>query len=558
MNYKNNNLDNINRRAFIGKAALLGAVSVPLASVSSSSQAIGADDGGYSDVKTYNNLVEALNGSEGLGSFLRTTEYVAGSGVGGATYQVSSDPGFNLINPKKMDGSHNYLKLVYEGAFNLYHSGATEFTDSTENIAEALEYIADLEIIDGKYGTFVVSDLAITKQCHIHNITFMPTGSIELGRTNGTYLTDISYLNVKIDGVNSISSGVIQNKFLRCNFTNFVVENFNKINDTAIVFKGTTSCRFFNCTFQNSYNLWALTTYYNASNQSYVPSNENKFFGCNFIGSSSGNNGYSGAILSPEEGVLAANNNALIGCWFESDVSDSIQLRLETHVMLTVSGCRFEKGYIAVDYIDDNKFGNIIGSDLFTGNNFTGLKSDIAFIQVDGLKNQFRSIANYWDLSGGIKAINLINGGTKSTLNERTAGADLFGVLSDDIDYAGSINTPSVTTESIKLTDRKNGNGWVEYVLNSSSIEWMGESLIEIDTEGAISSDILSNIAGGSNGDVIKVKAKDNSRTIIIPKSTGTIRVPYGGLVLDNIFKVATFINDGYGRWLLDGFGDNK
>lgn len=88
-------------------------------------------------------------------------------------------------------------------------------------------------------------------------------------------------------------------------------------------------------------------------------------------------------------------------------------------------------------------------------------------------------------------------------------------------------------------------------------ITYDGKMLIAVDTEADAATDTLSNINGGSNGDILSFRAINNDRTIEIPASTGTIRVPAGGITLDNIFKVATFVNDGFGRWLLTSYQDN-
>ncbi len=66
-----------------------------------------------SEVTNYANLAQALAGSNAVLDFVTISERISGKGFGGGLYQVvSSDPGFNLINPAKTDSSGNFIKLI--------------------------------------------------------------------------------------------------------------------------------------------------------------------------------------------------------------------------------------------------------------------------------------------------------------------------------------------------------------------------------------------------------------------------------------------------------------
>jgi hypothetical protein len=67
-----------------------------------------------------------------VGDFIETYEYNAGTGVGGGKYEiVAADPGFNLINPAKTDGSGYFLQLI-TASIDIAQAGVV-FDDATDN-----------------------------------------------------------------------------------------------------------------------------------------------------------------------------------------------------------------------------------------------------------------------------------------------------------------------------------------------------------------------------------------------------------------------------------------
>lgn len=59
-------------------------------------------------------------------------------------------------------------------------------------------------------------------------------------------------------------------------------------------------------------------------------------------------------------------------------------------------------------------------------------------------------------------------------------------------------------------------------------------NLLTLDTEGAAASDILDQITGYSEGDIVTVRIADNSRIVIVP-SSATILLR-GGFTLNNVY----------------------
>lgn len=78
-------------------------------------------------INTYSNLIAALDGPDVVGTFITIPERVSGTGFGGGRYEVvSSNPGFNRINPQKTDGSGNYLELVRDKPYILYEQAGAQ------------------------------------------------------------------------------------------------------------------------------------------------------------------------------------------------------------------------------------------------------------------------------------------------------------------------------------------------------------------------------------------------------------------------------------------------
>jgi len=109
----------------------------------------------------------------------------------------------------------------------------------------------------------------------------------------------------------------------------------------------------------------------------------------------------------------------------------------------------------------------------------------------------------------------------------------------------------------VTLTDRSDSNGWAEQTISGGAITWNGLTCIQVDTEADAATDDLSTITGGNNGDILIMKAANSGRSVVIPASTGTIRVPAGGITLGGVFDMAVFINDGFGRWCLLCYSNN-
>jgi len=99
------------------------------------------------EVASYKTLADAIAGGGSVGDFVRTAEYTADSGIGGATYKiVSSAPSYlTTLNHAKTDGSGNYLEIVdFDGAIT--KSGCKDDTiDYSQNIEDSSALAATLD-----------------------------------------------------------------------------------------------------------------------------------------------------------------------------------------------------------------------------------------------------------------------------------------------------------------------------------------------------------------------------------------------------------------------------
>lgn len=66
----------------------------------------------------------------------------------------------------------------------------------------------------------------------------------------------------------------------------------------------------------------------------------------------------------------------------------------------------------------------------------------------------------------------------------------------------------------------------------------------EIDTEGEVATDDLDTVSGGSNGQILVLRAHDNARTVVVKDGTGNLQLA-GDMTLDNILDSLTLIFDG-------------
>jgi hypothetical protein len=119
----------------------------------------GVNVGNFASVSfaNYSNLNDAIIATFGnVGDFITTGEYNAGTGVGGGKYEiVAADPGYNLINPAKTDGSGYFLQLI--GLPSLEQAGADPLgiNDSTLSMHDIIN--AGFMVTSESNGEFLLS-----------------------------------------------------------------------------------------------------------------------------------------------------------------------------------------------------------------------------------------------------------------------------------------------------------------------------------------------------------------------------------------------------------------
>lgn len=109
---------------------------------------------------TYDNLAEALDGSDGVGSFVETSGRLTLTGVGGGLYKVVSiDPLLPTINPIKTDGSGNFLELQFENEISISQTSAVG--DGVANDFQPVQdaFNSGASIVNGETGKTYLSNI---------------------------------------------------------------------------------------------------------------------------------------------------------------------------------------------------------------------------------------------------------------------------------------------------------------------------------------------------------------------------------------------------------------
>jgi hypothetical protein len=137
----------------------------------------------------FDNLAAAIADVDGiavLGTFIRTGEYIAGSGIGGGTYEVVSvNPLFNLINPAKTDGSGNFLKLVSFDVITPALAGCSfdGTTNYAANFADLFDFsAANNYTIDGQHQTYQINSTIDVSNTSVINMNVIGVSTVDCFR----------------------------------------------------------------------------------------------------------------------------------------------------------------------------------------------------------------------------------------------------------------------------------------------------------------------------------------------------------------------------------------
>lgn len=98
------------------------------------------------------------------------------------------------------------------------------------------------------------------------------------------------------------------------------------------------------------------------------------------------------------------------------------------------------------------------------------------------------------------------------------------------------------------ITDRKVNTGEAQprTIASGAIMTLPGYSYYSVDTQSSSASDDLETISGGNEGDLIFIKAADDSRTVVIKDGTGNIKTNGSvDLSLDNTDDLAILHSDG-------------
>jgi len=511
-------------------------------------------------MKTFDTVAKLKLAKLKEGQFVETGGYYAKGDGGAARYLIVTPQSFDGYGDHEL--ANGNVAVLQVGLFiNIEQYGALAddmTTDYTNNVQAAIDYCVanqDTKLTGNGKSYRHDGELSITNDLYWCDTRLEHYGSntnaVMVSTGSNNYLK-LDMSNIRINGTNSTAwQGLSCEKTLRSSWIDVHVTNFTKVGAVGVLRKGCTSNRHWNCRFDLNYKNMEFRGFTNPSGGAQVPVNENKFFGCNF------NQSVSDSVTCNEDpsagGIKSSGNgNGFISCWLEDNGGRGITA--QNIADWTIFDTRFESNTTNSINIENTAGGTTINRIL--SNNFSALDAPDAHVRVDANVRGTRVNDNKFD-SIHTPIINLGVDTTRS--GNRTDGTanDLEDIISAE---DATINTAKITTPTLlssKFTDRANGNGWVEYTIASGAITWNGEACIEVDTEATSASDDLSTINGGSNGDMLIIRAKDNARTVNIPTSTGTIRVPSGGISISNIFAQAIFINDGFGRWNLLSFSDN-
>lgn len=104
-------------------------------------------------------------------------------------------------------------------------------------------------------------------------------------------------------------------------------------------------------------------------------------------------------------------------------------------------------------------------------------------------------------------------------------------------------------------TDTKlNGGADSELTIATGEIT-ITKTFHSVDTESDAASDDLDTINGGTDGDIIVLRAQDSARSVVIKDGTGNI-ASAGDFTMDNVHDMITLIYDGT-SWLELSRSDN-
>jgi len=130
---------------------------------------------------------------------------------------------------------------------------------------------------------------------------------------------------------------------------------------------------------------------------------------------------------------------------------------------------------------------------------------------------------------------------TSSVMEWNTIGRDVFA-LSTDNTFTGN----NTFTGKVLYNDKG------ILTISSGAITVTGANHT-IDTEGSASTDDLDTILGGSNGDILYIRAENTARTVVVKHGTGNIQTFDGNdITLDDTNKVIVLIYDSaLSKWII-------
>lgn len=73
-------------------------------------------------------------------------------------------------------------------------------------------------------------------------------------------------------------------------------------------------------------------------------------------------------------------------------------------------------------------------------------------------------------------------------------------------------------------------------------------TILELDTESAGASDDLDTVTGGTEGQILIIKAANDARTVVVKDSTGNLETE-GDMTLDNVQDTITLYNKSGTEW---------
>lgn len=127
---------------------------------------------------------------------------------------------------------------------------------------------------------------------------------------------------------------------------------------------------------------------------------------------------------------------------------------------------------------------------------------------------------------------------------------DNMSTASLKIDTSGQLST----SQSFSVEGKFNIGAINELTISSGAVT-ITKSLHYIDTEGDAASDDLDTINGGTEGDILILRAANNSRTVVVKNATGNILCA-GDFSLDNTADSITLLR-GSGSWVEISRSDN-